>query len=167
MPIDRTAYNLLVDDSGSGLDGSVWDKADVDAILDAIDANPIWTSYVPVWGNTGTGNTLGNSTIAGKYYQVGKSVTFKLIFSLGNTGAAGSGAYTFTLPTTVGGSWGDNFAAMLTDASVGSYVAIAQTYLTDKCVVMAAGAPNGVTGALPFAWAVGDNILITGTYEAA
>jgi len=36
--ISRTWYNTLVDDSGSNLDGSVIDKADFDAILDAIDA---------------------------------------------------------------------------------------------------------------------------------
>ena len=38
MALDRTWYNTLVDDSGSGLDGSIWDKADVDALMDAIDA---------------------------------------------------------------------------------------------------------------------------------
>lgn len=38
MPIDRTWYNTLVDDSGLGQDGSSWDKADVDSLLDAIDA---------------------------------------------------------------------------------------------------------------------------------
>lgn len=36
--VDRTAYNALIDDSGSGTDGSVWDKADVNDILNAIDA---------------------------------------------------------------------------------------------------------------------------------
>lgn len=36
--LDRTWYNTLVDDDGSGLVGSVWDKADVDALMDAIDA---------------------------------------------------------------------------------------------------------------------------------
>lgn len=36
--ISRTWYDTLQDDSGSGTDGSVWDKADVDALLDAIDA---------------------------------------------------------------------------------------------------------------------------------
>jgi hypothetical protein len=37
MPVDRTHYNTLVDDDGSGTTGSVFDKADVDGILDAVD----------------------------------------------------------------------------------------------------------------------------------
>jgi hypothetical protein len=37
MALDRTWYNSLIDDDGSGLTGSVWDKADVDALMDAID----------------------------------------------------------------------------------------------------------------------------------
>jgi hypothetical protein len=35
--ISRTWYNTLVDDSGGGTDGTIIDKADFDAILDAID----------------------------------------------------------------------------------------------------------------------------------
>lgn len=38
MALDRTWYNTLIDDDGSGLTGSVWDKADVDSLMDAIDA---------------------------------------------------------------------------------------------------------------------------------
>jgi hypothetical protein len=38
MALDRTWYNTLVDDDGSGLTGSVWDKADVDSLMDAVDA---------------------------------------------------------------------------------------------------------------------------------
>jgi hypothetical protein len=37
MPLDRTWYNTLVDDDGSGLTGSIWDKADVNALMNAID----------------------------------------------------------------------------------------------------------------------------------
>jgi len=36
--ISRTWYDTLIDDDGSGTTGSIWDKADVDALLDAIDA---------------------------------------------------------------------------------------------------------------------------------
>lgn len=38
MPLDRTWYNSLIDDDGSGMTGSVWDKADVDSLMDAVDA---------------------------------------------------------------------------------------------------------------------------------
>lgn len=39
MAIDRTAFNALTDDSGSGTDGSIWDKAAIeDVLLDPIDA---------------------------------------------------------------------------------------------------------------------------------
>jgi hypothetical protein len=41
MPLDRTWYNTLVDDDGSGLTGSVWDKADVNSLMTAIDAHPV------------------------------------------------------------------------------------------------------------------------------
>lgn len=36
--LDRTYYNTLADDDGSGLTGTSWDKADVDAIYIDIDA---------------------------------------------------------------------------------------------------------------------------------
>lgn len=38
MALDRTWFNTLQDDSGGGVDGSIWDKADVDSLMDAIDA---------------------------------------------------------------------------------------------------------------------------------
>lgn len=53
MALDRTWYNSLIDDDGSGLTGSVWDKADVDALMDAVDAELVrveprgWIDYSP------------------------------------------------------------------------------------------------------------------------
>jgi hypothetical protein len=38
MALDRTWYNSLVDDDGSGLTGSIWDKDDVNQLMNAIDA---------------------------------------------------------------------------------------------------------------------------------
>lgn len=38
MALDRSWYNALVDDDGSGMTGSVWDKADIKNLLDSIDA---------------------------------------------------------------------------------------------------------------------------------
>jgi hypothetical protein len=52
MALDRTWYNSLVDDDGSGLTGSVWDKADVNELMLAINAElariaPAWQPYTP------------------------------------------------------------------------------------------------------------------------
>lgn len=40
MAIDRTWYNALVDDSGAGLDGTVWTKAQVNSLLNLFDNRP-------------------------------------------------------------------------------------------------------------------------------
>jgi hypothetical protein len=37
-PLDRTWYNTLVDDNGSGTTGTIWNKAAVDALMDTVDA---------------------------------------------------------------------------------------------------------------------------------
>lgn len=55
MALDRTWYNTLKDDDGSGLTGSVWDKEDVNQLMNAIDAQLAsgavsgypWTDYTP------------------------------------------------------------------------------------------------------------------------
>ena len=52
--IDRTAYDLLVQDDGSGTVGSKWDKDDVDAMLDAVDA--IFASTIGITLNQGAGD---------------------------------------------------------------------------------------------------------------
>jgi hypothetical protein len=38
-PLDRTWYNTLVDDDGSGTTGTVWNKTQVDGLMDAVDAS--------------------------------------------------------------------------------------------------------------------------------
>lgn len=37
MPLDRTWYNTLVDDSGDNTTGTLWNKAAVDSLMDAVD----------------------------------------------------------------------------------------------------------------------------------
>lgn len=39
MALDRTWYNTLVDDNGTNTTGTLWDKAAVDSLMDAVDAS--------------------------------------------------------------------------------------------------------------------------------
>lgn len=55
MALDRTWYNTLVDDDGSGTTGSVWDKADVDSLMDAIDTE---IARIDANGVTSTGTKV-------------------------------------------------------------------------------------------------------------
>jgi len=86
MALDRTWYNSLVDDDGSGLTGSVWDKADVNALMNAIDteiATPRvsgyeWQDYTPtlqVSGGTFTAAALYARHVQSGY--LGKTIVYE------------------------------------------------------------------------------------------
>jgi hypothetical protein len=53
------------------------------------------TSWTPTWANI----TVGNGTVNAKYTQIGKTVHFRIIFTLGTTSVIGT-LPTFTLPVT-------------------------------------------------------------------
>lgn len=53
MPLNRTWWNNLIDDDGSGLVGTVWNKAVIAGQLDMIDA--MWASTTITYSLIGTG----------------------------------------------------------------------------------------------------------------
>jgi hypothetical protein len=77
MALDRTWYNALVDDDGSGLTGSVWDKADIKNLLDSVDAEltridtGISGPIVPFLQSYGGGTPVYASQL-GTYVKTGK-----------------------------------------------------------------------------------------------
>ena len=93
MALDRTWYNSLVDDDGSGLTGSVWDKADVDSLMDAIDAEFATigkrVTSTPIV-QTSAGGAL-SATVAFDYSIIGDRVFWRFI--LGSVGVTGSFPY--------------------------------------------------------------------------
>jgi hypothetical protein len=108
MPIDRTAYNLLVDDSGGNLDGTLWTKNQVKTVLlDAIDANvDIRGTWTPTLVSSG-GGTPTYLAQTGVSFKTGAFAFLEgtLTISAFNTLAAG----TLTiggLPFTCGGAHG-------------------------------------------------------------
>jgi hypothetical protein len=73
MALDRTWYNTLVDDDGSGMTGSVWDKADVDSLMDAIDAElakGAWTDFSFETYSASGGATVALVTANTKLFSV-------------------------------------------------------------------------------------------------
>jgi hypothetical protein len=96
MALNRTWYNSLVDDDGSGLTGSVWDKADVDALMDAVDAElarldtGVSGPIVPFLQSYG-GGTPVYATQHGAYVKVGKLLLVSGRVTLSSKGSLAAG----------------------------------------------------------------------------
>lgn len=90
MAIDRTNYNALVDDDGSGTVGSIWNKNQIkNVLLDPIDA-----AFAPVTGNwapsdaSGAGLVIAAGGSGGTFVKIGPLVAFWIqIFFPGNVSA--------------------------------------------------------------------------------
>ena len=107
----------------------------------------------------GTGSSLGDGTLTGRYVINGNVLTFSITLTIGSTTTVGSGAG-FTLPTIP--AFTMPFVGMAIDSSTGTHYTL-QTYSTSSSVVVANGA-NYMSSTVPFTWATGDTLRITGAY---
>lgn len=131
-----------------------------------------WTGAAwAAWSFSGSGFGTG-ITFSGAYRQSGKTVTARFRLTTSVNGLTGSA--TLALPVTPHAVYGEAETAvgscLLRDASAGS------PSRTGGTVVISGGsvffvadrvAPGTVTSSVPWAWAAGDTIAGTVTYEAA
>lgn len=147
------------------------DIADLDTRLDTIEAGA-WTAYTPVWAATGTAVSLGNGTIVGRYYQVGKLVVASVRLLAGSTTTFGTGTYSFTLPVAAATTSslfrvGSGYCRDTSATSAGHFPAIAIIDTASPSVAILANV-NAIVGATtPFTWANTDHLQFTIVYEAA
>lgn len=149
-PLTATQLNVQVRDAFTGL-------------------QDVWDIYGPTWGSSGTPPAIGDGSILGRFMQVGRTIHYSIVLIWGTTTTAGTGQYTFTLPTTA--RQGIPFA-----------VGIGTSYDTSGTVfrphhVILTGAAGGFTVGMindagsrvgatsPYTWATGDTINLAGTYE--
>lgn len=134
-----------------------------------------WTAYTPVITADGGGFSLGNGTISGRYTQIGKTVSFYLKFIYGSGTSPGAGHWNFSLPVQAYDQ-NFNFSASILDNGISWYGGIGNgNYAgsTTSFAVIIPGTSASVTtwasvgNGGPFTWGDGDNITISGTYEAA
>lgn len=128
-----------------------------------------WTAFTPTWSGT-----IGNGTIAAAYRQVGKTVEYRIKVTWGSTTTHAAATQTFSFPVA-------RHAAYTTNHPVGTFVAHdlgVNVYGGTVCVTSAglmfcsrdggsAAANSIVTNTNPMAFGTGDELMLTGTYEAA
>ena len=177
MPLDRTWYNTLVDDDGSNTVGTLWNKAAVDSLMDAVDAallpaESAWTPYAATWGAmSGSAPAIGNGILGGRYLQLGKTIQFLIYLITGSTSTYGSGnVYSFSLPMAAAavpgtGYGGHAYTVSLTSPAGAGQPAVATHQITTSSIYLVA-ATGGLVGAtVPFTWAANAALFIRGTYE--
>ena len=103
-PINRTWYNTLVNDDGSGLTGSIWDKEDVNQLIIATDAaiaavEPGWQTYTPILSAIGAAWSSANAFAKFRTEAAGaRQVTVVYSIEASTLNAAAS-SLLFNMPT--------------------------------------------------------------------
>jgi len=123
------------------------------------------TSYT----STTTNITLGNGTLSAVYAQAGKDVNFTIKFTLGSTSAI-TGSPTFTLPVAATATRAVNAVVLMFDSSAAAatgYKVGAAFNSSTTVLLLRDDASAVLSSANPFTWATSDELVITGTYEAA
>lgn len=110
MPLDPAWYNALVDDTGTGTTGTVWNKAAIAGLLTNINneiarldaAQNFWTPTV----RSANGGTPAYTLQTGFYIRTGKLcwIGFKLAFTKGSLGAGGAISITVPFPIVASGA---------------------------------------------------------------
>ena len=129
-----------------------------------------WTSYTVTWTGSSTNPAIGNGTKTGAYIQAGKLVIFRISITFGSTTTLGTGFYSFSLPVTSFDNKiaiGQGMAFDTSATALSSLVVFVDNsgFTTVRAKDMATD--GNVTASAPFAWANGDEINLTGLYEAA
>lgn len=135
---------------------------------------PEWQAWTPVIEGATTDPTMGNSTVVGRYMQIGKTVTVNAYFLFGSTFSPGSGAYSIpVLPVAPRTDYWQSLqvAANLTSPSPGDYSGHAKIEGSSGVARIHLYPGGTAVGMSPlsssFAPANGDRLIISGTYEGA
>jgi hypothetical protein len=128
-----------------------------------------WSSWTPTWTNV----SVGNGTVSALYARASRLITFKAKLTLGSTSSV-SGEIRMSLPVVAStGFEFDNFVGRFVDADGSRHFALAQATSTNTVQLNMVNSVGGyivevVTSATqPFTWTNGDQILVSGVYEAA
>lgn len=145
-------------------------KALADATVGKLGA--AWSSFSPSW----TSLTVGDGTNTGYYMQIGKTIFFRIHFVFGTTSAVSDDARVDLPVTSVDYGSANLFSIGIiafNDADGGSSWGVARWSSTTVCKpgVHTTGSTylgvSSLSSSVPFTWATGDELNITGCYEAA
>jgi hypothetical protein len=134
----------------------------------AVNAESAWTTYTPTFTNL----TVGNSTVAARYKQIGKIVFVSMRFTRGSTGSIGS-TPTMSLPVNNASDIGLMIGTPYYE-DTGTQGFVGYLLLGGNIVYFGQQNVSGtypttayISATVPFTWTTNDNITVQFYYEAA
>lgn len=128
-----------------------------------------WTAFTPTWTGASSNPAIGNGSLQGAYKQTGRIMNFRMSMIAGSTTTFGSGAWSFALPSAfpvLGNTCASAFAEdSSTSNRYGGAAWLEPSVDTVYRIALGSGGNVGVSSTVPFTWATGDVLLITGAYE--
>lgn len=130
-----------------------------------------WQTYTPIWtGSTGA-PSFGNAAVRARWKNLGTLAQFKMSVTFGTTTNFGSGAWGFSLPVDPefdAEGYSTASAIAIDDSATARYPGVA--WLTNASgifrVAIGGGGNPGISSAVPFAWAAGDTLIVSGSYQS-
>lgn len=152
--------------AGQLIDKTFWDAQVFQQFTDLYAS---WTSYTPTWTGATTNPVLGNGTLDGGYRAIGKTIAIRIRLVIGSTTTLGSGLWSLSLPSGLAPAAIQSISGFASNSSGSSRYALAGLLTAAAGVfrIAAADGTSGASGTAPFAWATGDQLVLTGVYEAS
>lgn len=130
-----------------------------------------WDTFSPGWTASPTPPAIGNGSIAGRYCQIGKQVSFEIGLSTDTTTTYGSGAFLFAVPVAAyipsPASIGQSFSGWAYDASANAMYTLNGYFTTSTQICAYTHGGGTMTSNNPMVWTTSDQLHLHGTYEAA
>jgi hypothetical protein len=130
-----------------------------------------WSAYTPVWTAASVNPVIGNGSITGSYYVIGKTCFVRVRVVMGSTTTYGTGAWYISLPVTAASAYGVIMPATMLNNGITWYSGLVNggrlgnTSITEIQWQNTGGTADGISSSIPFVWGSTDEFEFNGSYE--
>ncbi|MER5622510.1 hypothetical protein ABT061_15845 [Streptosporangium sp. NPDC002544] len=152
--------------AGQLIDKTFWDAQVFQQFTDLYAS---WTPFTSVWSGATTNPVLGNGTLDSAYMKIGKTAFVRLRLVFGTTTTVGNGLWGFTFPAAITPAYVQSLAGFCSN-QLGTIRYVLGAYLTaGSGIFRVANSANssGVSHNSPLAWANGDQLVLSGSFECS
>lgn len=139
--------------------------ADIELLANELDplVKPQIQTFTPAWSQSGgTGLSIGNGTLEGRYVQIGRFVAFHILLVRGSTTNLGTASYVWTGPPPPAVTAQQSPGSAM--CSVGGAFKQGVLRMPSSTTFAVLRPDDSGLGPSSFAWAAGDWISLSGVY---